>query len=462
MNFDKPNHLQQQNPYHNQQSHHQQSQQQSQQQPQQQPSSSYTTHIPNNIYNVSTNHPIIPNSNEYIYYKKYVSIHSEDRDCLKYPVSSVFEIELPEDIINIYALRLVNWTFPANYNTFSLLNQNITITFVINNPYNPGANMVFNPLEQEIFECLFTSTNEQFVIVIEDGFYTPEQMVTELQNKFNTAVSFRILKCLKDKGLANLVTQFENQGGYSKFVIVYNVVGQKIWYGNKSDQFTLTNELQLLKDALTDNSSCNIRLNSGNAVLPEYESWGLPGYLGLSRCNTEAITIVNPLSGEPFSPRFYYGDVQPGDGGFWLLPYPDLSGSLVYFIESPFKINLMGPAYFYMEIAGNNCIDETSPYAVNNFTLTTNVTNGVANSAFAKIAVPTTPISQWFDRESLPYKMYWPPAERMRKLSIKLRYHNGQLVQFGVFPYSFTIEFTQLFPQQNRKATTFAFSPVRY
>jgi hypothetical protein len=58
--------------------------------------------------------------------------------------------------------------------------------------------------------------------------------------------------------------------------------------------------------------------------------------------------------------------------------------------------------------------------------------------------------------------MYWPPAERMRKLSIKLRYHNGQLVQFGVFPYSFTIEFTQLFPQQNRKATTFAFSPVRY
>ena len=110
----------------------------------------------NNIYNVSTNHPIIPNSNEYIFYKKYVSIHSEDRDCLKYPISSVFEIELPEDITNIYSLRLVNWTFPANYNTFSILNQNVTMTFVINNPYNPGANMVFNPLEQAIFQCLYT------------------------------------------------------------------------------------------------------------------------------------------------------------------------------------------------------------------------------------------------------------------------------------------------------------------
>jgi hypothetical protein len=122
----------------------------------------------------------------------------------------------------------------------------------------------------------------------------------------------------------------------------------------------------------------------------------------------------------------------------------------------------MGPAYFYMEIANNNCLDETSPYTVNNFTATTNITNGVVNSAFAKIPVPSTPISQWFDRESLPYKMYWPPAERIRKLNIKIRYHNGQLVKFGVFPYSFTIEFTQYVSQQIKKINTFGFSPVRY
>ena len=29
----------------------------------------------NNIYNISTNHPLIPNSNDYIIYKKFVSIH---------------------------------------------------------------------------------------------------------------------------------------------------------------------------------------------------------------------------------------------------------------------------------------------------------------------------------------------------------------------------------------------------
>ena len=70
------------------------------------------------IFNTSNSHPIIPNSNDYMIYKKYVSIHSEDRDSLKYPNSNLFEIEMPEDITNIYSLRLINWTFPSNYNSF--------------------------------------------------------------------------------------------------------------------------------------------------------------------------------------------------------------------------------------------------------------------------------------------------------------------------------------------------------
>jgi hypothetical protein len=85
-------------------------------------------------YNVNTSHPLIQNANEYIYYRKYVSVHSEDRDMVKYPISSEFEIELPEDIVNVAAIRLSDWTFPANYNTFSRLNSNTIMTFIINNP----------------------------------------------------------------------------------------------------------------------------------------------------------------------------------------------------------------------------------------------------------------------------------------------------------------------------------------
>ena len=395
------------------------------------------------LFNTSTSHPLIPNANDYIIYKKYVSIHSEDRDILKYPNSNQFEIEMPEDITNIYSLRLINWTFPANYNSFSILNSNTVMYFKITNPYNPGENMVLNPLEQAIFECLFKSTDTRFEIAIQEGFYNPTQMVTELQNKFNYVVTQRIQVYLIANSLTALLAQFNAQGGYTKFVIVYNVVGQKIWFGNTSDEFIIDNEALLLKES---NVFCASR-----AQLPEFDFWGLPSNLGLVRQNVPSISITDSVTGEPSTPRFFYGDVNPGDNGYWLLPNPALTNSVVYFIEPAYKINLMGPAYFYMELAGNNCIDETSPYSVSRFTLSTNITNGIVNSSFAKIGVPTTPISQWFDRESLPYKMYWPPAERMRKLSVKFRYHNGLLADFGAFPFSFAIEFTQLFPNQPRK-----------
>jgi hypothetical protein len=135
----------------------------------------------------------------------------------------------------------------------------------------------------------------------------------------------------------------------------------------------------------------------------------------------------------------------------------DLVNANVFVMEPPLKINFMGPAYCYMEINGMNCIDETSPYSVSEFTLKTNQTNGVVNSAFAKIAVPTTPISQWFDRDSIPYKFYYPPAERMRKLKFKFRYHNGAAAEFGVFPFSFVIEFTLQLPQILRNSKTVAY-----
>jgi hypothetical protein len=163
-----------------------------------------------------------------------------------------------------------------------------------------------------------------------------------------------------------------------------------------------------------------------------------------------------------YAPRFFYGDVFPGDDGYWLQADPLLEGSTVYWVESTYKINIMGPAFIYMEVEGQNCIDETSPYNFSEFTFKTNETNGIANSAFAKIPVPTTPLAQWFDRESLPYKFYYPPAERMRKLKIKLRYHDGQLVNFGVFNYSFVVEFVLQLPQILRNSNTVKHPPRLY
>lgn len=389
--------------------------------------------------NLNTNHPIQASAQEFLNYKKYISIHSEDRDIVKFPTSNMFEIELPEDLLNVSSVRLVNWTFPSNYNTFSQLNSNITMTFKINNPYNPQQNNYDNDLLTAIYNCLFLSQNDNFTINIEEGFYNPSQITTELTNKFNEVVSLRIKSYLTQNGLTNLLDEFNILGQYSNFIVVYNDVGQKIWFGNKADGFILTTSVQALESVFPINDK-NICISS----LPNFSNWGLPNQVGLNRNDSYS------NSQSDFSPRFYYGDVTPGDNGFWLLPnaYPNCQ---VYYLECPNKINLMGPSYIYMETNLFNCIDETSPFNLNTFTQTTNETNGVVNSAFAKMAIPSTPISQWFDRDALPYKIFVPAAERIRRLKFKLRYHDGKPADLGVFDYSFMLEFTILQPHQLRK-----------
>jgi hypothetical protein len=396
-------------------------------------------------------------------YNKYISIHSEDRDFLKYPNSSEFEIELPEDLLNVASLKLVNWTFPSNYNTFSTSNGNVIFAYKITNPYNPGAFGLSDDYNFRIFEALFATQNQPYTFVIEEGFYNPSQMVIELTNKLNFTTTKRIIEFFEKKnaqfpsdGWDNTLKEFNQKGGYNRFIVVYNNVSLKIWFGNRSDGFTLINEVGVFTNTILD-GLCS----SDYSHVPDGSNWGLPGYLGLPRCNVESVSssgLTNVGSFQTFNgitvPRFYYGDVTPGDEGFWLLPYADFSGSEVYWVETTFKVNLMGEAYMYMEIDGQNCIDETQPYNLSKFTLTTNQTNGIVNSSFAKIAIPTTPLSQWFDRDAVPYKVYNPPAERIRRLKFKLRYHNGRLVNFGVFNYSFMLQITLMVPQILRNSKT--------
>jgi hypothetical protein len=429
-------------------------------------------------YNTNTSHPLIQNSQEYIYYKKYVSIHSEDRDSIKYPQSSDFEIELPEDMLNVASLRLYDWCFPCNHDTFSSDLNNVTMSFKINEPYNPNENNVDNLLYQKIFECLFLTSNEDYSITIENGFYNPQQIATELTNKFNETVTNRITQYFSEQiNNPNLstedvqlyeqaLTSFNNSGGYTNFVVVYNLVGIKLWFGNISDGFIITNESTFINNVVNNNIQCpnNATVTSAASTitiptsayrLPDFSFWGLPGYLGFGKCNissTSSSTATNNTNAgiynSIFVPRFYYGNaLNPGDKGYWLLPNPNLTNSQVYWLETPYKINIFGQSQMYMEIDGNNCIDETSPYNLSPFTLTTNQTNGIVNASFAKIPVPTTPLSQWFDKDRAPYKFYYPPAERMRKFHIRLRYHNGELVNFVNFEFNITLEFTLQQPQ---------------
>jgi len=423
--------------------------------------------------NTNQNHPLQQNSQNFLQYKKYVSIHSEDRDYLAYPNSGEFEIELPEDITNISTMKLTEWAFPSNYDSFSVLNSNVTMIFKIT-PYDyslayPG---VVDTIDYYIYEALIDynkkETNGEITVVIEEGFYNPLQLASELQNKFNEAVTNIVQTYMINNKLTTKLTDFIKKG-YTRFVIVYNEVSQKIWFGNQADSFEFLNNKIFLM-----NAEGNEYLICKKNQVADFSNWGLPGNLGLTRCdvrsrppqniNEECVNSDNNYSYKVCNNyiRFYYGDITIinsviSDTGYWLTPPYEfgsttniLRGAIVQYIECPYKINIFGQPYVYMEVSKYNCIDETQPYNISKFTLTTNETNGIVNSAFAKIPVVATPLSQYYDGPCYPYKFFDPPVERIRRLKFKLRYHNGELVNFGVFEYSFTLEFTTLLPMINR------------
>jgi hypothetical protein len=417
----------------------------------------------NTIFN---NHPIIKNSNHYFREKKYISIHSEDRDISKYPNSNEFEILLPQEYLNVVSAKLYSWAFPSNYNVFSIPNYNILMSFKFLDLYNPGQYNYINELASGIFAALYEYSNKEIIVLIETGFYNPDQMATELTNQFNRAVTEIINTFFEDPNNAvqyATAKELFKINGYNRFSIAYNQVGQRLYFGNKADRFILTNESASFNISNIVNTTCLSRDR-----IPKLVNWGLPAYLGFTRCNVTAYSVseyrdlLNELPFYTFLshvnqlvPRFFYEASESAyyPDGFWIEPDSTLIGSTIYYLQAPFKISFMGESYLYMEIDGWNCIDETSPYNLNSYSIHTNKVNSRVNSAFAKIPMASTPISQIYDNDMGPYKYWSPVAERISKIKVKFRYHNGVLAEFGQFEYTFLLELTILKPQQEKSYT---------
>ena len=397
----------------------------------------------------STNHPLIANNGDYVKYRKIVSIHSEDRNITKFPLASHFEIDLPDDLINVESVKLSSWSFPSNYDVFSVANKNLELTFTF--PSSANINTLQIPSSttdpylltlQTARDILVDSANnqQQFIIVIQPGSYNPWQLSMELQNKLNNVVTIYIynqMLAMSYAGAQNFINGSDDYpGGFNGFYVTFNEVSNKIWFGNNICQFELTNNSQVINKSLEE-IACVFK------KLPDYSHFGLPSNLGLGRANIVAKAATNE-SEYIFTQLNYKIRITSGGSGYWITP-SDIWIGPIYYIQCPTKINIIGESHFYMDIAELNNIDETSPYNLSKFTTQTNITNGRMDSAFAKIAVSGLPLSLWYDTNvEGNYKLFDPPAERIRKLNIKIRYHNGMLVDFETFNYSFCLEFILL------------------
>ena len=123
-------------------------------------------------FNVQQTHPIIPREQTYVLFQKIISFHSYDRDICKWPKSNHFEIDLPQSLVNIQSMRLVQITLPNNQYVFTNAYQNTKLQFQVS-----------------VGSITTQHLPAPYTITISEGTYTNLQLVQEIENKMNNAVA---------------------------------------------------------------------------------------------------------------------------------------------------------------------------------------------------------------------------------------------------------------------------------
>jgi len=354
---------------------------------------------------MSTNHPIIPDSSQYLYEKQFISIHSDDRDQCKYPSPSYFEIELPQDYCNVQAIKLHDWYIsPTDIRVFSAYQQNNFLCFTV----------------------YFPTTTAQCSLLIEDGTYNSAQLCNELTNKLNDAVQ-------KETSLA-----------YTSFIVVFNQISQQFYFGNTTNQFDINpvsvngsynpflNALGFVNNNIAYSSSDIADVSSTLFSLPVSDSiWLQEGYV-----------IIPPNRARIAMESYIYMELSGMNG-------LDESMSGLPVTQSGNTTLTGGCTQFRQpsqNIAAKSCI------SANKISY-----SGKVKSAFAKIPLsnPVCDLAAYYPTAA-PYaasgislsatstsmiKSFYPPLERIRKVGIFLRYHSGQAVDFGTNTgFSITLE----------------------
>ena len=365
-------------------------------------------------FNTQNTHPLIPRDQTYVLDRKLVTIHSEDRDIKKYPNANRFEIQLPQVMENVASMRLVECTFPSAYNTFSNEYQNTKLSFSVE-PKDPSL-----PYFMEL--TTIAPKNRIMTIQIQEGFYCPQELAIEIQEKLNETVSLRIKQIIEQN------TQQTVEVTYNAFRVTYDKVGQRFWFGNQTDGFTI----YAAKKEEYPPPKCEQPEMWDKAV-----NWGLAYNLGLEKVNY----VSSPVPDDSCLKFSYLGSC-----GVWLTKPKDSTVNPQY-IQAPHAPDLLGERVIYMEIDKYNSYDELVPNPLQTRSMYNNTYGGVVDSAFAKIPITATPLGEFNDSRNgylQNVTTFDVPEEKVSKLVFVFRYHDGRLVDFGNNRFNFTIEFNCL------------------
>ncbi len=318
------------------------------------------------------------------YSTRMVTIHTEDRDVLKYPFENAFEVVLPTVIKNVLSVELVDIALPAFFYNVSNYLQNTKLWFSVPNYFT-------DPVE----------------IAVPSGCYTPADLCAALINELNAATTKRLY------ALGVYVSPLTT---YSLFSVAYNAIKRKFAFHNTQDGFILWFDRRSVYER--------------DSSLPQYQfecwkmlrNWGLGYTLGFYKLAYEAVIAAVSPTGLNLNLN-----VDPDD----------ISLSLT--VSSAKIAELDVGRTIYMEVDTFNWIDEIAPFSIATTDAYNGDFNGSVNSAFAKLALSTVsgcyvPVKKF--KRVLPHAV-----EKVGRLKFKFRYHNGIPVDFKHQPFDFSLKF---------------------
>jgi len=333
---------------------------------------------------------------------KLITLHSEDRDVSKWPNQNMFEVMLPQTYTNVKSISLIEHNFTTQPLIFTNENQNVKMSFIVT-----------------IKAHSYGKTN-RLTLTIDEGTYTTTQLAYELQNKFN--------KSVRDLHFS--------LSSYNKFYVFYHEVQKKFLFGNSEDPFEI-----LFDQPEPYKTNCGTASNWNN-----YSNWGLAFNLGFVKTVTNKVISVEVSEPQ----KVYYTSTVTE----WL-PVASIGGKAYVVVPNNAAI-MSGPTDLYIELDKCNNIDEIEPYSSNTTathlkkktvcqtnkavcqtTAVKNDYNGIVNSAFAKISLSKTFISE---ETTYGHVNFSPPLDKLNKLKFKFRYHDGALVNFGSHNFSLTMK----------------------
>ena len=283
---------------------------------------------------------------------KYVNISSSDRDEVAWPLSSYFEIALPDSLKDVTYLTLYDFNFYCHVFNFTKFYQNTKFSFSVVSADSNNNNTSYDDLS------------------IEDGYYTEDQLLQAICYEMNTATGGNGFKYYINP-TTKRVSIYNDTSGFSSFTLKFS---KRESYENNKWQMRNIYDLDT--------------------------SWGMGYFLGFNKEDAVADSDIEYIDESDDSTKTALG------------------------VTAPRIMNIILNHNVFLEIDGFNHV------------LQTRRETGVVNSYFSRI-----PLLNGFANEVGGFERANISMEKVSKLKLRLRFHNGILLDLQNQNFDLTLLF---------------------